>query len=172
MNEQHDRSITTAIQRIAGTFSDKPPTLTTGEVLSVDISKRSCVVMVDNDVELTCLLMAQIGDGIILTPSIGSTVGVLYSVYNSAYVISYSDLDTIGLKGTEFGGLVKVIELTQKLNALEDKVNSIITTFNSHVHNGVTTGVGTSAVTPTTITGTLTPTQQKEIENKNVTHGD
>jgi hypothetical protein len=74
------------------------------------------------------------------------------------------------------GGLVKVIELTQKLNNLENKVNSIIAKYNSHTHTVATTGsataqTGTAAPTAATESETLTPTQRKDIENEKVKQG-
>jgi beta-mannanase len=69
------------------------------------------------------------------------------------------------------GGLVKVIELTQKLNALENKVNSLLAAYNAHVHSGVTTGPGSSGPTPSQVTGTLTPTQRADIENDKIVQG-
>lgn len=171
MNEQHDRSIGTAIRKLAGTDKAQSLKLGTGNVESVDKDKRSCVVTLDNYVEMECLLMTQVGDGMLLIPTEGSTVLVLYGTYTSGYVIQCSDVDEIWFKGFENGGLVKVVELTDKLNAIENKVNSIISTFNSHVHTSATAG---SPTTPTTspISGTLTPTQRNDIENQNVKHGD
>lgn len=69
------------------------------------------------------------------------------------------------------GGLVKVIELTQKLNNLENLVNGLITKYNSHTHTVATTGTataqtGTAAPTSATETQTLTPTQRADIENE------
>lgn len=66
------------------------------------------------------------------------------------------------------GGLLKVNDVLQKINNLENKVNAIITIFNNHVHTGVTTGAGSSAISPTPISGTLTPTQKSEIENTKI----
>lgn len=66
----------------------------------------------------------------------------------------------------QLGGLVKVAELTTKLNNLEQLVNDLVTKYNSHTHIlTLSTGTGTAAPTATTETGTLTPTQQAEIEN-------
>lgn len=171
MNEQHDRSISTAIRRLAGTFTQQKITFDLGNVVSVNADERTCEVGMDNNVTMTCKLMAQVGDGILLIPAIGSDVLIGYFTYENAYVLMYSDLDTIGLKGSELGGLVKVIELTQKLNNLENKVNTIIANFNSHIHSGVTTGPGVSGITATPVTGTIVPTTRTEIENANVTHG-
>jgi len=72
--------------------------------------------------------------------------------------------------GGEFGGLVKVVELTQKLNDLENKVNEIITTFVTHTHPVISTGAPTSP-TSTPISGNLTISQREDIENINVKHG-
>lgn len=171
MNTGHDRSINLAIKKLAGTFSQQAVTFTTGEVDSVNVATRTCVVLVDNGVELTCKLMAQVGDGVLLIPSVGSTVLVAYSTYNNAYVVCYSDLDTIWLKGDEYGGLVRVAELTTKLNNLENKVNALLASYNTHVHTGVTTGPGSSGPTPSQVSGTLTPTTATEISNPNVKHG-
>jgi len=170
MNEQHDRSIITAIKKMAGTFSTQTFALTTGKVISVDLTARTCVVEMDNYTDMTCRLMAQVGDGMLLNPTVGSTVAVLFATYTDAYVIMCSDVDTISFKGTELGGLVKVIDLTEKLNNLENKVNDILTNFNSHTHIVISVGSPT-APTTSIISGTLTPTQQADIENKNVLHG-
>lgn len=68
------------------------------------------------------------------------------------------------------GGLVKVIELTQKLNNLESKVNDIISKFNSHTHIlTLSTGTGTAAATANPVSGTLTPTNRADIENTKIT---
>jgi hypothetical protein len=67
--------------------------------------------------------------------------------------------------------VVKVIELTEKLNNLEQLLNDLVTKYNSHTHSGVSTGGGMSGVTTALETGTLTPTQRSEIENEQITHG-
>lgn len=70
----------------------------------------------------------------------------------------------------QLGGMVKVAELTQKLNNLENLVNNLITKYNSHTHIlTLSTGTGSAAPTTTTETGTLTPTQRADIENEKVT---
>jgi hypothetical protein len=73
--------------------------------------------------------------------------------------------------GGEFGGLVKVVELTQKLNNLENKVNEIITTFGTHTHTVIMLGAPT-ATTATPIVGNLTVSQRADIENTKNKHGE
>lgn len=84
--------------------------------------------------------------------------------------VQISDGEII-LNDGAMGGLVKVIELTQKLNNLENKVNAIISAFNSHTHVlTLTTGTGTAAPTAAPVSGTLTPTQRADIEDTKVVH--
>lgn len=64
------------------------------------------------------------------------------------------------INGSEFEGLVKIIDLTTKLNAL-------VTDYNLHTHSGVQTGAGTSGV-PTATTNTFS---KSDYENTNVVHG-
>lgn len=64
-------------------------------------------------------------------------------------------------------GLVKIDDLVSKLNALENKVNNLITWSSTHMHTGVTTGTGTSG-TAVGVTGTLTNTTIKDLENPKI----
>jgi hypothetical protein len=68
-------------------------------------------------------------------------------------------------------GLVRVTELTEKLNNLENAFNQHILLYNLHTHAGVTSGI--SSTTPVVVadTQTLTPTIEIELENETVAHG-
>lgn len=111
------------------------------------------------------------GAKFVLFPQVGSDVVVIEDMTGDAHLLLVSDVEEIWLNGNGFDGLVRVGELVTKLNALENKVNDLITTFNTHVHSGVVVGVGSSAVPTGLVVGTLTPTQQSEIENTSVKHG-
>jgi len=50
-----------------------------------------------------------------------------------------------------------------RFSALETAFNSLKSTFNSHVHSGVTTGVGSSAVTPTPSTADISGAKVSEV---------
>lgn len=158
--------ISKLIQELAGTRNQDTVQLYQCEVNSVN--GRTCnVTTINGTATLTfdAGLMVTSGDGVIITPTIGSNVLVLKSKYTLPIVVQYSDIERISFLGTEFGGLVKIIELTKKINDLENKVNEIITKFDTHTHasNGVPT---------TNIIGTqLTLTTKTEIENLKITHG-
>jgi hypothetical protein len=78
---------------------------------------------------------------------------------SGAMVLLYSD-GTVQLNGDSFGGIGKVEELVTRLNLLEQA-------FNTHVHSGVTTGGGTSAVPVKPVV----KTNKSDIENNKVKHG-
>ena len=150
-----NEKLRTAIRKIAGNGSQ----ILQCEVVSVDIPNRTALVKYE--AEYIVKLMTSVGDGLLLIPEVGSSVSVL-----DGQIIGYSDLDEIWLSGQQHGGLVKVSELVDKLNNLEDKVNSIITTFNAHTH------ASTGAPPVPLVTGSpLTPTTINDLENPDVKHG-
>lgn len=83
--------------------------------------------------------------------------------------------DTVRLNGGEFGGLIKIQELTDKLNKLTQDFNNLVNLFNNHTH--ITTATVGATPTPGVITPTSTKGQQTssfnkdDYENKTVVHG-
>lgn len=150
-----------AIEELAGTRNQDEVKLYQAIVNSVDVAKRSCnVTTVTGSATLTfdAQLMAGVADGILIVPEVESFVYVLRSKYTIPFIIAYSDIVQYVLMGGEFGGLVKVVELTQKLNALEEKINQILT--------------WSGTVSPPFTSPALSLTLQAEIENTSVKHGE
>jgi hypothetical protein len=155
---------------------DDIPASLLGVVVSVDETEMTCTVtpnigganftdvMLMADNETTSL-------GIFYKPKVGSQV--MISPYSDVdyFVSMVSEVDEVWLRGTANGGIVKVSDLVTKLNNLENKVNTLIATFNAHVHPGVTVGAGSTLVTATLVTGTLTPTIANDIQSTTVKHG-
>ena len=155
-----DFNIISAIQKIAGAQNDDKVKLLQCNVNNVDVNNRICNVTTitgESIISFDVQLMAGVADGFIIVPKVDSMVYVLSSKYTLPFVVQYSDVESYNLNGVEFGGLVKVIELTKKLNAIENKLNDIITW-------GAT-------VSPPFTSAPIIPTQQIEIENKTVQHG-
>lgn len=140
---------------------------------SVDLVNRTCYcIPINEDADITEVrLMANIDNGFLLIPEVDSVVVVSFLSDSSAYVSMVSKVSEIQLNGINYGGLVKVVELTEKLNNLENAFNQHLTAYNLHTHTGVTSGVSTSGTT-TPDTQVLTPTTQTEIENITVKQGD
>lgn len=186
-----DREIIEAIQKITKTqFSDAVAFLPC-TVNSVNIPARTidCTpIGGDSGTEIPNVqLMAEVDDGLLLVPTMGSTVFVTYSTRNVPYVSLFSQVDQVlmisGSSSTSiadgliqfndgsYGGLVQVVNLVEKLNNLENLVNNLITTFNGHTHMGVQSG-GDATLFPVILqNGTLSPTQRGDIENTVIVHG-
>jgi hypothetical protein len=120
---------------------------------------------------LAVQLIAEVTPGLLVIPSVGSIVTVTFIDDVSAYISQFGGIDSMELNGDTYNGLVKVAELTTKLNNLENKVNALVNYTATHVHAGVTVGAGVTGVTATPVVGTLTPTVQTDIENLTVKHG-
>lgn len=185
------RKIGDSIRQLADTFNKDTLEIYWCTVDAVDTTNNTCDVTVisgNADIQIPgVLLSSEPNDGFVLFPSIGSTVGVALTTRNVPFVLLYEDIDLfqvvvnmtkliiqdgkIQLNDGSYGGLIKIVSLVTKLNNLENKVNDIISDFNSHTHTGVTTGGGTSGTTATPITGSLTPTNRSDIENDKIIHG-
>lgn len=132
-----------------------------GNVVSVDIATRTCVVNVldsETDIEGVRLhVTGAIASGAYYKPAIGSLVGISPLFSFEYAVVLYSDLEEIVFLDGSYGGLTRVADLTTKLNNLENKVNDII--------------VWGGTVSPPLATAPLIPTAQTDIENLKIKHG-
>lgn len=187
------RKTRVAIQQAAGVFKKDFVSVVECSVVSVDMDNRQITVAPTNgssDAQFIADISADPNDGVIIIPTVGSTVKIARSVENNPFVLMFSDIDgfsiitedgktqfiinkngAIQFNDGSYDGLVKIGSLVTKLNNLENKVNTIITTFNSHVHPGVTSGSSSTSTSATPVTGSLTPTNQSDIENPLITHG-
>ena len=141
-------------------------------VTDIDTDSNTCSCTPIDGVSADLLdvkLIANNGNGFILFPTINSTVIVCMLNKTSGYISMADVLDSIQLNGSNFDGLVKVAALTTKLQAIENLLNQFITIYNAHTH----AVSGAATLIPNTLeTNTLTPTQQSDLENTTVKHGD
>lgn len=162
------------IQRLAGTYLKDIISIYPCTVDSVDSDNRVCdctPIGGEADTQLPGVqLCAENNNGLVVFPTVGSTVIVALSTRNTAFILLYSDVDKVQFMDGSYDGIVKVIDLTTKLNNLENAFNDHITAYNEHTHIGVTVGSGVTGIT-TPDTTHLTPTTQNEIENNLITHG-
>lgn len=158
---------------------EKVMVATIAKVKSVNKSALTCVVEVTGtDEEHLDVRLLGVSDEVekptVYFPKVGSFVGImpLFNSRNMMAVFLVTEIDEVLLNGDEFGGLVKVNVLVDRLNKLEARFNDFKAKYNSHVHAGVTTGVGSSGTTPTTIAlANLVETQVEDIENEKIKHG-
>lgn len=161
---------------------------------SVDEAKRTCnVTTISNEVELEIpdvYLQASTDNGFILYPKVGSDVAILLQEKVHPIVVMYSAVDKVlasqplwQFNKGENAGMVKVIELTQKLNALENDLNNYKTLLQTMV-NAMLSATSMSPTAPV-LNGTLSSyfspllpytaqvlpvTTQTQIEDTKITH--
>jgi len=169
------------IKSLAGTLGKDFAVLVSAEVISVNESERTCKIRTiggDNETEIDdVFLMAESNDGFYRVPKVGSIVKVSLSQNETPIVLVFGEIQKIFIEaelietnGGEFGGIVKIDPLVEKLNTLEDALNNLIQSYNTHMHSGGTIS-GNTAVTTAIISATITPTQKTELENTKFKHG-
>jgi hypothetical protein len=180
-----------AIRDLAGVDSLQKTGYVVGTVVSVNTEDRTCDVSTISDRGEQILagvnLMAEVDDGLLKIPAIDSTVVLGFSDTLNYFVCMWSELqkvvlivgdsgievtsDLIKFNDGSFGGLIKINDLVGRLNQVEEALSDLITKYNTHVHTGVTTGGGSSAITPTQSSKIVTNTTVDQIENPLLTHG-
>jgi hypothetical protein len=192
MRVSSDRAIRTAVEQMSGTFGKDSVSLLVCKVKSVDEDKSTCIVVTKSGKESVEIpnVSLQVGvcDGLQIIPKVDSDVLILRSTYQSPFVVNWSDVDkyyiqvgdssftiendgTMQLNDGAYDGLVKVKDLTDKINALENLVNNLLNTLKSTTIPLAPSGTYPFAPLYAAFNPIQPITQQSDIENKNITHG-
>lgn len=91
-------------------------------------------------------------------------------VVKAAQQVVITSDDTITINEGRNGGLVNINDLTTKLNNLVRELEVLRVLFNTHMHSGVTTGPGTSAVPVTQATSSFSTFSTSDYEDTKVSH--
>lgn len=146
------------------------------ETCSVKIADR----LVINDVRLNASADGN-ADNILIKPKVGSMVlmaDLSGGELRSLVVISFSALESMTVKfegdvvinGGENEGLVKVVELTEKLNAIENDINNLKSIFSSWVPVVYDGGASLKAAAESWAVQSLQTTSKEDIENDKIKH--
>ena len=146
------------------------------ETCSVKIADR----LVINDVRLNASADGN-ADNILIKPKVGSMVmmtDLSGGELRSLVVISFSALDTmtvmfdgeVVINGGENEGLVKVKELTDKLNAIEDKINALEDALKNWTPMPYDGGATLKGLLTVYFSKPSPKTEQKDIENDMIKH--
>ena len=141
------------------------------EVLAVTGDKCDCQPLNGMADLLNVKLQAKTTTGILITPSIGSSVIVTLTGNSNGFVSMFSDIDSIQLNGSNYDGLVKVNDLVTKLNNLENDLNTLKTAFSAWVTVPNDGGAALKVATAAWYAASLTPTVKANIENQLIKHG-
>jgi hypothetical protein len=184
-----DRIIQDSVQKLAGVLLADQVFLVEAEVTAVDIPSRTCTVVTTSGQSIAELqnvrLMPVVDDGVLIVPTVGSSILVGHSKRIEPFVCQFSQVDqviiisgtskidiqdgAIQLNDGSYGGLVEVQPLVAKINRLENLVKQFIVTFNAHTHPASS---GTTSPTLTSQTDSISNlTQQSDLENTTIKHG-
>lgn len=112
-----------------------------------------------------------------ITPVLNSVVIATFLSNETAFISLYSEVETVEIRGGQFGGVTKVEEVVNKFNQLENKVNDLITKFNTHTHLYIAPSIPLPGPPVPTVPPTVqeTPiignTTVNDLENEKVKHG-
>ena len=177
-----DRYIKEAIEKLAGTHLKDDVKFVDCTVDNVDLDLGTCSatpIGENNPTQIINIeLEAEVCDGLLIVPVVGSTISVIYSTRNTPYVYKFSDIDSVVYSGNtwqfgdgKFGGIPKVIELTAKINALENLINNILNVLKTTTIPLAPTGTYPFAPLYSDLNDILPITKKEDLENPNVTHG-
>ena len=169
-----------------------PIQVTYGTVHEIDKEEFHAILNLNMDEELkvwevSMQSIIKCKEGLKMFPKTGSTV-LMGRIGNSNqyYVAAYSELEKwlleieqqsleVTAEGHVFnkgnnGGMVKIEELVNRLNAIEEAFNSLLNEYKSHVHNGGTIQGLTGNLTPPSTQEDIEKTQRDPLEDKKVKH--
>ncbi len=146
-----------AVQVLSG-FNDLQYEGVTCKVSDIDLVQFTCTCTpIDGSAEFyNVLLNANADKGFTLIPANNSVVIVQQTSQSTAYVSMVSKVDQVYIAGDANGGLVKVTELTAKLNQLVTQISANFTAI--------------AATYPYAIVP-LTPFSPTDYQNLKVKHG-
>lgn len=180
-----------AIQQLAGTHLKDNVHIIECNVDSVDEDAFECdVTTIGGNGELSIpgvKLAAEDNDGFTLIPAIDSTVYVTMTDNGLVYVSMFSDVSKvvaiinktkliiedgkITMNDGSFEGLVKVKKLTDKINALENQINTILQILAATTIPLAPSGSYPFASLYASVLPITPITTQAEIENDKIKHG-
>lgn len=140
-----------------------------------DLSDVTCEVSIDGlsipDVRLRASTEVD-GAQIIVRPAVGSVVivGSLTGDLDHLVVLSMDRAEEVIINGGSLGGIVKVEELTNKLNTLEREINDIKQVLSSWTPVPNDGGAALKAAVASWAGKPLTLTRREDYEDTKVTH--
>lgn len=176
-----DRAIKEAVMHLAGTHGKDEMSLVVCEVVSVNEAARTCDVVTitgrsEYSIDDVCL-MATVDDGILIIPVVNSTVLVIHNKRDVKFIAQFSEIEkvliitgnttleikdgSIKLNDGSYNGLVRVDDLTTKLNNMVTAINIEL----GKIQTGIAAAGGSYAP------ATLNQFNKSDYENTKITHG-
>lgn len=148
-------------------------TIYQGIVNSVD--GNLCEVQIGNiaipDVRLRASEADDDGE-MLITPKVGTavTIGSLSGDLSQLVVLQVDHIETIAINGGKLGGLINIEQLTEKLNTIEDDINSLKNVMSTWTPVAQDGGAALKTSVSTWAGQTLTKSQRGDYEDETIKH--
>lgn len=152
-----------AIKTLSG-YGDDNYESTICTVGDIDLAENTCTCTPIDGISpdfMGVILSVNKSKGFLIIPTDGSLVSVTQISEATSFISMVSDVDQVYLAGDENGGLINIVDLTTKLNALVTQLQAQL----ALIATGIIAGGGT--YTP----GTLTSFNKTNYENTKIKHG-
>lgn len=143
INPDHTAEIEAYVKGIVTLFATKNFTIKSGEELNLNV--------LNTEGDNSFSLRYKDGEGLTIEDEFGNKIEMVDGL--------------IRFNGGDNDGMVLVNGLVTRLNAIEDKLNSLIGKYNTHIHPATS---GTTSPT-TSQESTITPTNKSDVENTKIT---
>ncbi len=137
------------------------------------ISGDKCTVII-NELEIEDILLGFDKSGVIVYPKVNTDILVMFtdnSKTNGAVVV-VKETDKVEIMGNTKGGLSIVSKLTDRYNKLEQDLNNLKQIFTSWTPVTYDGGAALKSASAAWASQQLIETQDSDIENTKVKHGD
>ena len=143
------------------------------KVLSINTDQRSATVEpINGDADISdARFICDVTGKTKFLPKVNSIVVVQMFSQTGGVIIAFSELEEIHLNGEDKGGMVTAGSLLQKINELEQQINTLKTIFATWVPVPNDGGLALKTLTTSFSSQTITLTVQTDIENSKVKHG-
>ena len=153
-------------------YGEKPVTIL-GTISAVDENSKTCNIDDDGFMMYGIRLQSvtNAAAGILKVPKIGAqALAVKIEDGDGFMLLDCAEYDKIIFNGGNNGGLINIQSLVNKINAIENDLNSLKTVFKSWTPVAQDGGSALKTAAADWADQTITKTKTKDLEDKTVTH--
>ena len=153
-------------------YGEKPVTIL-GTIAAVDENSKTCNIDDDGFMMYGIRLQSvtNAAAGILKVPKIGAqALAVKIEDGDGFMLLDCAEYDKIIFNGGNNGGLINIESLVDKINAIENDLNSLKTVFKSWTPVAQDGGSALKTAAADWADQTITKTKTKDLEDKTVTH--
>lgn len=153
-------------------YGEKPVTIL-GTIAAVDENSKTCNIDDDGFMMYGIRLQSvtNAAAGILKVPKIGAqALAVKIEDGDGFMLLDCAEYDKIIFNGGNNGGLINIESLVDKINAIENDLNSLKTVFKSWTPVAQDGGSALKTAAADWADQTITKTKTKDLEDKTITH--